>query len=61
MGFIKHIIIPFENKRDLDEIPDKVKKGLTFHLVKQVEEVFDFVFKIEKKKVNKKVKPRKKK
>ena len=50
LGFIKHIIIPFENKRDLDEIPDKVKKGLTFHLVKQVEEVFDFMFKIDKSK-----------
>ena len=65
LGFIKHIIIPFENKRDLDEIPDKVKKGLTFHLVKQVEEVFDFVFKIDKSKKsnksNKKVKVKKKK
>lgn len=66
LGFIKHIIIPFENKRDLDEIPDKVKKGLTFHLVKQVEEVFDFVFKIDKSKKsiktnksNKKIKIRK--
>ena len=60
LGFIKNIIIPFENKRDLEEIPDKVKKGLTFHLVKQVEEVFDFVFKIDKSKKsnksNKKVK-----
>ena len=65
LGFIKHIIIPFENKRDLDEIPDKVKKGLTFHLVKQVEEVFDFVFKIDKSKKlnksNKKVKVKKRK
>lgn len=66
LGFIKHIIIPFENKRDLDEIPYKVKKGLTFHLVKQVEEVFDFVFKIDKSKKsiktnksNKKIKIRK--
>ena len=65
LGFIKHIIIPFENKRDLDEIPDKVKKGLTFHLVKQVEEVFGFIFKIDKykksNKSNKKVKVKKKK
>ena len=65
LGFIKHNIIPFENKRDLDEISDKVKKGLTFHLVKQVEEVFDFVFKIDKSKKsnksNKKVKVKKKK
>lgn len=48
LGFIKHIIIPFENKRDLDEIPDKVKSALIFHPVKEVEEVFDFMFKLNK-------------
>ena len=48
IGFIKHIIIPFENKRDLDEIPDKVKSSLVFHPVKDVEEVFDFMFKLNK-------------
>lgn len=46
LGFIKHIIIPYENIRDLDEIPDNVKKGLTFHPVKSADEVFDFMFKL---------------
>ena len=59
LGFIKHIIIPYENIRDLDEIPDNVKKGLTFHPVKSVEEVFDFMFKLNK--LNKKVKKEKSK
>ena len=59
LGFIKHIIIPYENIRDLDEIPDNVKKGLTFHPVKSVEEVFDFMFKLNK--INKKVKKEKSK
>lgn len=48
LGFIKHIIIPYENIRDLDEIHENVKKGLTFHPVKDVTEVFDFMFKLNK-------------
>jgi ATP-dependent Lon protease len=35
----KHIIIPKQNLRDLDEIPDHVKKGIEFHLVERFEEV----------------------
>lgn len=61
LGFIKHIIIPYENIRDLEEIPENVKKDLTFHPVKDVEEVFDFVFKLNKiNKYNKKEKTKSK-
>jgi ATP-dependent Lon protease len=35
----KHIIIPKRNVRDLDEIPDYVKKGLEFHPVERFDEV----------------------
>ena len=35
----KHIIIPKQNERDLDEIPDHVKKGIEFHPVERYEEV----------------------
>jgi len=35
----KYIIIPKQNLRDLDEIPDNVKKGITFHPVERFEEV----------------------
>jgi ATP-dependent Lon protease len=35
----KHIIFPKQNDRDLDEIPDHVKKGITFHAVERFEEV----------------------
>lgn len=38
---IKEVIFPDENIKDLNEIPDYIKKGLTFHPVKHVEEVFD--------------------
>jgi ATP-dependent Lon protease len=36
---IRDIIIPKGNERDLDEIPDLVKKGITFHPVERMEEV----------------------
>jgi len=35
----KHIIIPKQNERDLDEIPDNVKKDISFHPVERFEEV----------------------
>ena len=35
----KHIIIPKQNERDLDDIPDHVKKGIEFHPVERFEEV----------------------
>ena len=37
----KHIIIPKQNERDLDEIPDHVKKGIEFHAVERFEEVLE--------------------
>jgi ATP-dependent Lon protease len=35
----KHIIIPKQNLRDLDEIPDNVKSGIVFHPVERFDEV----------------------
>ncbi|MGL1890270.1 MAG: endopeptidase La [Spirochaetaceae bacterium] len=40
---IKHIIIPIQNERDIDEIPDKVKKGITFYPVTFMTEVIDIL------------------
>ncbi|HOK40281.1 MAG TPA: endopeptidase La [bacterium] len=37
---IKEIIIPFDNEKDLTEIPDYIKKNIIFHKVKEIEEVF---------------------
>jgi ATP-dependent Lon protease len=34
----RHIIIPKQNLRDLDEIPDHVKKGIAFHPVERFDE-----------------------
>ncbi|MFI3257590.1 MAG: endopeptidase La [Spirochaetales bacterium] len=41
---IKDVIIPKQNMRDLDEIPEHVKKGLTFHPVSHIEEVIALSF-----------------
>ena len=41
---IKTIIFPKENKRDYEELPDYLKKGLTVQFVGHYEEVFDIAF-----------------
>ncbi|AEE16954.1 endopeptidase La [Treponema brennaborense] len=41
---IKSIIIPKANVRDLDDIPEIVKKGVSFHPVSRIEEVIDLAF-----------------
>ena len=41
---IKTIIIPKANEKDLEEIPDHVKKGITFRPVESMDEVIDIVF-----------------
>ena len=41
---IKNILIPLDNERDLEEIDEKIKEGISFHTVKRIEEVFDFIF-----------------
>ena len=38
---IKHIILPERNRNDLDEIPEKIKDHLEFHLVRKMEEVLE--------------------
>jgi ATP-dependent Lon protease len=35
----RHIIIPKQNIRDLDDIPDHVKQGIEFHPVERFDEV----------------------
>lgn len=40
-GGIKTVVIPHENARDLEEIPENVKKDLSIHPVKWIDEVLD--------------------
>jgi len=39
---IKKVLIPFENKKDLEEIPDKIKKSMEIVLVKNMAEVLQY-------------------
>jgi ATP-dependent Lon protease len=41
---IKTVILPEENKKDLEEIPQKVKKGLHFEFVKSIKDVHRILF-----------------
>lgn len=42
---IKNIIIPCDNERNLSEIPDEIKKDLSFYKVKNMDNVLDLVLK----------------
>ena len=52
---IREVILPHFNQKDLEEIPEKVVKDMTFHFVKDLSEVISHAF------AKKPVKPKKKK
>ena len=39
---VKHVIIPAQNEKDMDGIPENVKQELSFHFVKNMDEVLQF-------------------
>ncbi|MEO0072213.1 MAG: endopeptidase La [candidate division WOR-3 bacterium] len=41
---IKTVILPYENRKDLIEIPEKVKKNLVFKFVKSIKDVYSIIF-----------------
>ncbi len=41
---LKHLIIPKENGKNIDDIPDHVKSGIKFHFVETIEEAFEIAF-----------------
>lgn len=42
---LKHIILPKDNKKDLEEVPDRVKKDLKFHFVEDLDKVVEMAIK----------------
>ncbi len=46
---IKNVILPKENQKDYDEIPEKVVKGITPHFVTDYRQVFNLMFPKKKK------------
>jgi ATP-dependent Lon protease len=41
---IREIIIPAQNRRDLEQIPEHVRKGITFHMVETMDDVLKRIF-----------------
>ena len=41
---IKEILLPADNDKDLKEVPDYIKKGIKFHLVREIDEVLHITF-----------------
>jgi ATP-dependent Lon protease len=41
---VREIIIPNQNEKDLEEIPEHVKKGIVFHPVERMEQVVELIF-----------------
>jgi ATP-dependent Lon protease len=41
---IKELILPEPNRRDFQELPDHIRKGLTVHFAAQYRDVFEVVF-----------------
>ncbi len=41
---LKTLILPKENRKDWEELPDYVRKGLTVHFVEHYDEIFQIVF-----------------
>ena len=41
-GGITTVLIPAENEKDLSDVPDNVKKGLSIKPVKWIDEVLEF-------------------
>ena len=56
---IKDVIIPFENEKDLPEIPESIRKQINFHPVKNMDEVIALSFTKPFKKPKKKTPPSK--
>ncbi len=45
---IREIIIPAANAKDLEEIPEHVRRGIEFHPVEQMEQVMELIFREQK-------------
>jgi Lon-like ATP-dependent protease len=41
---VRNVIVPFENKEDVADLPEDCKEGMTFHYVENYKEVFALLF-----------------
>jgi ATP-dependent Lon protease len=47
---VKHVILPTKNEKDLQELPENVKKELTFHFVDKMDQVIHLALTKQKRK-----------
>ncbi len=57
---IKDVIIPAANEKDLVDIPEEIRRHLTYHPVKNIDEVFSLAFAKDPKKTKKRKRARQK-
>jgi ATP-dependent Lon protease len=38
---LRQVVLPSGNRRDLRDVPDDVREGMTFHFVERMDQVFD--------------------
>jgi ATP-dependent Lon protease len=50
---VRTIFIPFENERDLVDIPEEIKKDIDFVLVNKYIDIYEYLMKGDKKDVRK--------
>lgn len=41
---IMELILPFDNQRDVEELPDYIKEGITFHFAEKYKDVYKVIF-----------------
>ncbi|MCX7679905.1 MAG: endopeptidase La [Spirochaetes bacterium] len=41
---LTNVILPYENQKDIDDIPQYIRKGMTFYFVKEMDEVISIAF-----------------
>uniref|UniRef100_A0AC35UCM7 Lon protease homolog n=1 Tax=Rhabditophanes sp. KR3021 TaxID=114890 RepID=A0AC35UCM7_9BILA len=41
---VTHVIVPFDNQKDVDDLPDFIKKDIEIKFAKEYQDVFDYVF-----------------
>jgi ATP-dependent Lon protease len=45
---IHAVILPEKNRKDLEEVPEKIRTQMTFHLVKRMDEIMPLALRPEK-------------
>jgi ATP-dependent Lon protease len=45
---IRTVILPDKNKKDLEEVPERIRKQMVFHLAKKMDEIIPLALRVKK-------------